>query len=81
MANCGPQWVGDERVGVGAGRTQMSGLEMQGSRPKTHFLASRGRLKTKECPMCRRGAQCMLVSYEIHSFPFLSRETCTTKNT
>ena len=56
MANCGPQWVGDERVGVGAGPTQMSGSKTQRSRPKTHFLASRGRLKTKECPMCRRGS-------------------------
>ena len=25
MANGGPQWVGDERMGVGAGPTQMSG--------------------------------------------------------
>ena len=46
----GPQWVRDERVGVGAGPTQMSGSEMQRSRPKTHFLASRGRLEIKECP-------------------------------
>ena len=56
MANCGPQWVGDERVGVGAGPTQISGSETQRSRPKPHFLGSRGRLKTKECPMCRRGS-------------------------
>ena len=27
MASCGPQWVGDERVGVGAGPTQMSGSQ------------------------------------------------------
>ena len=46
----GPQWVRDERVGVGAGPTQMSGSETQRSRPKTHFLASRGRLEIKECP-------------------------------
>ena len=51
MANYGPQWMGDERVGARAGPTQMSGSETQRSRPKTHFLASRGRLKTKECPM------------------------------
>ena len=56
MANCGPQWVGHERVGVGVGPTQMSGSETQRSRPKTHFLASTGRLKTKECPMRRRGS-------------------------
>ena len=56
MANCGPQFVGDEHVGAGVGPTQMSGSETQRSRPKTHFLASRGRLKTKECPMYRRGS-------------------------
>ena len=50
MANCTPQWVGDERVGAGAGPTQMFGSETQRSRPKTRFLASRGRLITKECP-------------------------------
>ena len=44
----------DEGVGVGAGPTQMSGSETRRSRPKTHFLASRGRLKIKECPMCKR---------------------------
>ena len=44
----------DERVGVGAGPTQMSESEMRRSRPKTHFLALRGRLKIKECPMCKR---------------------------
>ena len=62
MANCDLQLVGDERVGVGQGPTQMSGSETQRSRPKTHFLASRGRLKTKECPMCRRGSvhSCLL---------------------
>ena len=53
MANCGPQWVRDERVGVGAAPTQMSQSKTRRSRPKTHFLASRGRLKTKECPMCK----------------------------
>ena len=64
MANCGPQWVGDERVGAGAGPTQMFGSETQRSRPKTHFLASRGRLENKECPMCRRGSShtCLLIS-------------------
>ena len=47
----GPQWVTDELVGVGANTpTQMSGSETQRSRPKTHFLASRGRLEIKECP-------------------------------
>ena len=50
----GPHWVRDERVGVGAGPTQMSGSETRRSRPKTHFLASRGRLKIKQCPMCKR---------------------------
>ena len=50
----GPQLVRDERVGVGAGPTQMSRSETQRSRPKTHFLASRGRLEIKECPMCKR---------------------------
>ena len=70
IANCGPQWVGDERVGVGAGPTQMSGSETQRSRPKTHFLASRGRLKTKECPMCRRGSvhACLLCNTLISLF-------------
>ena len=56
MAIRGPRWVGDERVGAGAGPTQMSGSETQRSRPQTHFLASRERLITKECPMCRRGS-------------------------
>ena len=50
----GARWVRDERVGVGAGPTQMSGSQTRRSRPKTHFLASRGRLKMKECPMCKR---------------------------
>ena len=67
MANCGPQWVGDEPVGAGAGPTQMSWSKTQRSRPKTHFLASRGRLKPKECPMCRRGSvhTCLLCSIRI----------------
>ena len=50
----GPQWVRYRRVGVGAGPTQMSGSQTRRSRPKTHFLASRGRLEIKECPMCKR---------------------------
>ena len=50
----GPQWLRDERVGVGAGPTQMSRSQTRRSRPKTHFLASRGRLKIKECPMWKR---------------------------
>ena len=33
MANCGPHWVGDERVGAGADPTQISGSETQRSRP------------------------------------------------
>ena len=37
-----------------AGPTQMSGSETRRARPKTHFLASRGRLEIKECPMCKR---------------------------
>ena len=78
MANYGPQWVGDERVGVGAGPTQMSASKTQRSRPKTHFLASRGRLKQKTA-LCVREARCTLVSYAIHSFPFVSRQTCTTE--
>ena len=47
MANCAPQCVGDERVGVGACPNQMSGSETQRSKPKTHFLASRGGCKQK----------------------------------
>ena len=31
----------------------MSGSETRRSRPKTHFLTSRGRLKIKECPVCK----------------------------
>ena len=41
----GPQWVRDERVGVGVGPTQMSGSETRRSRPKPQYLASRGKLK------------------------------------
>ena len=67
MANCGPHWVGDERVGAGAGPTPMSGSETERSRPRTHFLASRGRLIRKECPMCRRGSvhTCLLCNTRI----------------
>ena len=70
MANCGPQWVGDERVDVGASPIQMSTSETQRSRPRTHFLASRGGLKTKECPMCRRGSvhACLLCNTLISLF-------------
>ena len=32
----------------------MSRSKTQRSRPKTFFLASRGRLEIKECPMCKR---------------------------
>ena len=70
MANCSPQRVADERVGAGAGPTQMSGSEKQRSRPKTRFLASRGRLITKECPMCRRSSThtCLLCNTRISLF-------------
>ena len=40
-------------MGVGAGPTQTSGSETRRSRAKTHFLASRGRLKIKDRPMCK----------------------------
>ena len=67
VANCSPQWVGNERVGAGASPTQMYGSETQRSRPKTRFLASRGRLITKDCPMCRRGSThtCLLCNTHI----------------
>ena len=67
MANYGPQSVGDERVGAGAGPTQMCASETPRSTPKTHFLASRGRLITKKFPMCRRGSvhTCLLCNTRI----------------
>ena len=58
------QWAAGTNAWV-LGPTQMFGSETQRSRPKTHFLASRGRLKTKECPMCRRGS--------VHTFVLCSK--------
>ena len=67
MANCGPQWVGMNAWVLGHAQLKCRGQETQRSRPKTHFLASRGRLENKECPMCRRGSvhTCLLCNTRI----------------
>ena len=62
-----PQWVGDERVGLGARPTQISGSEMRRSSPQTRLLNSSRRFEITECAMCKRRT--------VHTCPLCNTQT------